>query len=665
MADPTTKSETYRMQGGINTKVSLYVTGEGEFLALQNVDFRSIGALSSFAGSTPAMSASATSPITGIVSSYAPNYSTYVASASYTVFGTDAYNVSVVTGGTFQAKMAYVVPGAASPFSFAVGNGVFGCNGNDFWTSPGGSFLGSVWQYSLPKPVRFGATLTRVGAGGAGLSGFIVMYYSLVRQDGLYGPALAVTYTCTGESAISFNIPYGPNLGVGNSLSAGLTAIPGLSLGSFGLSGVQAWVQLNANAPVAFTSLFGVTSSAWSAGATVGFNFTASAGIVFNKNSASIPAPYDYQGSLLYGGPNTTQGSDGLTWTYPPAFNPRYCEFFANCLFMAGLGPRVQTPNEALLGIQTNPNQFVARVLYSNPGTPEQIDYENFFDVGTDGLPVTGLRRFFTQLVVWKQSSTWVLGGADIDNFVLTEVSPVYGCISHRANCVWNQTLWFLDSKGIFEYNGSNVQCVSAKVEDYFKRMNADAASTEAVMIHVKERNEIWTAIPIDGATKNNLIVVYDYEALGWTTRTCPPGSLTALAALTLGRNKTVPYYGTASGMIGTFGASLVGDAGQGITAAIKTRFIAPFGNSVECQFRKLYVDATVPQGVTFPIAVNFYADKGASPYLSTTMALGSFQNRLEFGIPAKSLAIEFIYSGATFFQLEGFTLETRFQRNV
>jgi hypothetical protein len=88
-------------------------------------------------------------------------------------------------------------------------------------------------------------------------------------------------------------------------------------------------------------------------------------------------------------------------------------------------------------------------------------------------------------------------------------------------------------------------------------------------------------------------------------------------------------------------------------------------GNTVTKMFRRLYVDSTVPSGQTYPIVVNLYADRSTTPTYSTTMVLTGPQNRIDFGVPGKSIAVEMIYSGASFFQLNGFTIEYRFQRAV
>lgn len=646
MPYPLLKSENYLAVGGLNTKASLYITGEGEFINLQNVDFRTPGALSSFAGSTLFVTAGATSVVNGIAPFQLSTLNSQTG-LSLSVVTTDAYNVSSVTGGSFVRLLPYIYPGTTAPMSMASGGSMLtGCNGYDFW-----GFFGSSlgWQFSMGKPLAIlGAGVSTLGfstvaAGPGGLTGSLVMYYSLIRSDGFIGPALAVSYPISGASVISIPIPQRPNLSVGGGA--------GLSFGSFGASGIIAWARVNNGLPVAYGSSsaagvtllpFGLTTGGVPS-ITFAANYTATGWWV------TTPQPDDYQGSFAYAPSGQLQGG-GYFAQDPGGFNgpynPKVCVAYQNRLFTA------------------NHYQFPSRVVFSRPGNIEKAELDSFFDVGIkDPAGVVAMADYFTQLAIFKRRSTWALSGSGPDTFVLSQVSDIYGCISKNAVVVWNQNCWFLDEKGIFEFNGANVQCVSNKVDDYFQRMNTTVAANTAVMVHVKERNEVWCAIPIDGAAFNNLIIVYDYLAQAWTTRTTPPGDFSALAVVAFGTTKPTVYYG-ASGQIGTFGSSLVGDNGQPFTCVIQSRYVAgEFGNSVTKQYRRLFVDAAIPAGMTYPILVNFYADKGVTPYSSVTMILTGFQDRIDFGIPAKSVSAEIIYNGASFFQFNGFTIDYRFQR--
>lgn len=601
-----------------------------------------MGALSSFAGSTQFSLVGSTSAITGIAS-----YFQSVA-ATPQVIATDMYNLCNVTGRTFIPLLPSLInaPTAFSQRSLVLagssaGAGVlFGCGAGDFWRTQGTT--ATSWQFSLGKPTRtsvaFGAAL------GGAMSGPLVMYYSLARSDGFWGPARAITYSLTGSSFVSFTIPNNPNIQIGSTGGGGIYIGTSVALSSFGLSGIQIWAQINSGPIYQYGDLVPLGT----VGFTLSFGFTGASffipGSSYQPSGVQYRLPQDFQGAFIYGLGSTQGGLDATVSSAADGDNPQCIEYHYDRLFSA----------------------IGSRVIYSNPGTPEEADYENFFFVAQNQpLDITTMKSYFTQLLLWKFDSTWSLSGTSPDTFVLTQSTPIYGCISKNGACVWEQKCWFLDAKGICEFNGANTAIVSNKVESYFKLMNVQAAAKTAIMVHVKERNEVWCAIPISGSEKNNLLVVYDYLSNAWTTRTIANDDLTFLASLTLGNTKPVIYNGTSAGMINYYGSSMVGDNGVGFTSIIKSRFVTQFGNSVEAMYRRLYLDVSVPPGTTQNFLINLYADKGASPYYSVTMSVSSFQNRIDFGVPARSMAVEFIYSTNSFMQLNGFTIESRFQRNV
>jgi hypothetical protein len=643
---PKQKSECYTNFGGIDVKSSQYVTDITEFLNLKNVDFRVVGSLSSDSGSTAYTTVNSTLPILGVADYFSQSLSTgstdYIFGGTVTIVGVDQQNVCDCTGGTFLPLMhSRVTGGVLNPTSFVLANSLYGCNGIDAWTYQGSTV---AWQFSLGKPFIRSANPSPQYNAGTSLVGSLSVYYALLRQDGFYGPVNTAGFSTTGSNSIFFYPASGPDLNIALTGNPGSPLSPAnVSFGSFGLSGIQMWLQFN-NGPIyAKTSLLGITT-----GQPLGVSFAADYATNGWSINAAIPNPSDFQGAFVYG-LGSTQGSDN---SQALGSNPNVQEYFYNQLFSAGFG-----------------SSFRSRVIFSNAGTPEQADYRNFFDVApNDPNGVSAMKAYFTQLAIFKPDSSWALSGTGPETFSLSQVSPIYGCIAKRAACVWNQKLWFLDKQGICEWNGANTSVISTKVQTFFERMNVSVAALSAIMVHVKERNEVWTAIPIDGSSFNNIIIIYDYVAQAWRTRTCPPGNLTEMNVLSLGSAKPKNYFGTYSGMIGTFGNSFIGDNGAGFTSVIKTGFQSEMGNSVTKMFRRLFVDATVPAGQTQAIQVNFYADHSTTAAYQTTMVISNTpsQQRIDFGIPGKSLSVEFIYNGnGGFLQLNGYTIEFRFQRSV
>ena len=640
------KSENYTNFGGINRKSSQYITDKNEFLNLENVDFRTLGSLSSFAGTTKFNISGATptqSPISGLAGFYPISLSFPITGNSYALVATNLSNVYNVTGGTFLSVYSYLTYPNLSPLRstnfIAGGDYLYAADGNKFVIYNG---VTTAYEYSLPKP--YGLT-TAIGGGGSagGISGILLFFQSFVRNDGFVGPAVGITQQYNGNTFVQI---------VTRTLSPELTtAFPlgyGASLGNFGISGIALWYSLNNSQPAIYKDLVppGSTFIFTSAG------FTADFGVTLT----TYTEPEDYYGTFLVGAESDNGAT--LTPSGKPISdgNPLAIEVFASQLFTAG---HAYAPD---------------RVWYSQIGQYQKRDLEGFFEVNSnDGDICSCLVSFFTQLVIFKTNSIYVLTGSDPDSFVLTQVNSQYGCLAPNAACIWEQNLWFLDKKGICAFNGANTKVVSTKMEDYFNRMNIANARHLAVMLHVKERSEVWCAIPIDGSAYPNILIVYDYVADAWTTRDVPGAigssgtyglhALNNLYQAAQGSTKAVTFWGDSSGSIFNFGNSLLSDNGSGMTCVIQTRFLSDLGHSVEKQWRRLYIDAVIPAGTTQVWEINFYADQGSTPVLSQTFALSDFQRRMDFGIPSKDLSVEFIYSGGQFLQLNGYTIEYRFQR--
>lgn len=616
MPYPKLKAENYENFGGINRKLSTYLTGPQEFLNLQNVDFRTTGALSSFCGSTQSVLGGITGPVTGACDFFT-GFSTFP--ASYMLAATGSSFLYNTTGGTFQNIHRFIFAGQTNSFSFLKSTVLYGANNYDFFKYPGSS-VNAALQYSLPKPYNISGIAGSTGAGG--LSGQIRVYWAFVRYDGLLGPINDHQQVApVGNFAINVLVPrlwttFGTQ---------------GISNGSFGLSYLRVWYSFNGSDPQSNVNPVALTDTTYTiTDAFTGFT-------QFNDFD-------DYFGTFLYGNNSDNGATFGLN-NYQ-ADNPDTIEIYANSLFSAGFRFQPDT------------------VWFSRPGEFEKHDLDAFFDYrANDGDKITLLKNYFSQLVIFKSNTIGTLTGTNADDFTLSEVNNQYGNLSNNSSCIFNQRLWFLDKKGVCEYNGANTRIVSDRVEYIFLRMNINVARTTAMMIHVKERNEVWCAIPIDGSTTNNIIVVYDYIADAWTTRTV--NNCTYLTNYNQGATKPVTVFGDASGMIYSYGQSLLTDNGSAFTSIVKTGFNHDMGHSVEKMYRRLFVDAAIPSGATYDMLVNFYTNQGSSPALTMTFAISEFQKRLDFGLSAKDMSVEFIYSQGNFLKLNGYTIEYRFQRAV
>lgn len=334
--------------------------------------------------------------------------------------------------------------------------------------------------------------------------------------------------------------------------------------------------------------------------------------------------------------------NDNLYFTLTPSI----LELYNNQLFMAGF------------------SSISSTVYWSEIAAPDEIAPENFAEFRTeDGDKITGMKTYQGSLIVTKQRSIHRLTGTDPTDFTLSQISDQYGCLSNKALVTWENYLWVLSEAGIVQYNGANIDIVSNKIQPIIDRINIPAALQNAVAVHYRRQNEVWFAVPVDGSSVNNIILVYDYLIGNWTKyEGLSPSTMFIAQGV---KPNLVPFIGGYSGTLANIGETLISDFGNAITCMITTHFTAKRGQTVESQYRRFYLDVDPIVGVTSPIEINLRANYGTSNVVTRTMYQNPFQSRIDFGIPSRSIQAQIIHQSASLgFKMNGYTFSSRFQRD-
>lgn len=713
--NPKFKSENYNLLGGINQKISQYDSQQNEFLDIKNFDFQTPFALTERWGSTQYMSQGFSAPIRFVNEFQNLNGSSFVfvgtsgalwygaTSGQHqgvslsSISSTQVFNVGQYPYFFFDPIGGYFLnQGARAPVN--IFNGFY-------WGSPGTMIIGGYINgqnnlMSSPlvdnsfisdrnKYLRFNGTsfypvgmlhpavsraTAQIQTSGAATTSFGVMtlgwwtmYAQYVNNRGFAGPIWPIfTLDCS-------------TLNAGGSVVAPTPA-------TFGGSLVYGFVDLWTPSGFGIQTVNTYTFFKSETGATITPLITGRSDI----SGGSLWAPnYVYYGAFTVTGETTripigvtnAQGGTGgfsalinNIGTVPdPIVNERFVIGGTMANFVSPEIPiHIRYNLIAPELIESHKNRmFVVEpnnpssVFFSESGEPEGYQLKNSFEVRTnDGDIISGMKSYSNKLCIFKRKSFHVLYGEDENTFILQEASNIYGAVNYRSIINFEDTLGFLDQKGIVLYNGAKPEIISQKVQPIFDRMNYAAGITNACMVHDKLRNQIMCAIPVDGASLNNITVVFDYLAKAWTTY---DGFTPSYFAEVQGRNNTKNvFYGTPSGIVNWFGSSFFSDNGTGATSYFKTRFLKDMGESVQKQFRRLYLNLEYDASATYIIPVNFYQDYGTSKVLQTTMVLGQFQERIDFGISGKSIAFEIanIQTNSPL-KIYGYTVESRLQRRV
>lgn len=649
MSNEKLKSENYQAFGGINSKFSPYSLGPMEFLDLVNVDFHVPGSLSQRWGTTLHISASG--PVTGLYeferttgySGLAFSHSGSIKFANFqTIVGVSSpfqatlltwdpvSSATVGTGARSASVPIYMMPsifgGNFMDYS-TFNNRLYLADGNIFYKFDGSTL--SMWGLPPVLGATYGITTAIGGQPARGHFGGSVIsvalsYVNLDFQEGPvtymgYADLKAVAAATFVACSLPYVIPDGFQI-IGINLYESIGASP-QPFGPFYLR--QSVIQGSSLLAPTGTDATGFGSKS---GGTM-------------LSSATIAPSYVYP----FIGVTVPPGTGSTTALYSVNL-PSMLEIFSNQLFMAGMADKLST------------------LLFSDIGKGEQVSPQNSIEIRTnDGDRITGIKTYNQRLMIGKAFSIHQLMGEDTDNFVISQLSSEYGLYNNRCSTVYGDLFAFLDRKGIVEFNGAALNLISFKIQPIIDRINQGAAVTHACMVHDKVRNQILVGVPIDGATINNYTLAYDYIAKAWTTYKGFTPEIFAKTRSILGREVT--FFGGFSGNISYFGPSLFSDNGTGFSMLIKSRFVHDMGDSIQKQFRYLYVNIDAPSS-TLAIPVNFYQDYGSSVVLGRTLVISRFQDRLDFGISAKSVAFEMFQTSINVpFRFNGYTLDERMQR--
>ncbi len=647
----------YNSLGGINNKVSPYLNSAMEFLKLENFDFQIPGSLTSRWGSTQYFGHSLSGKVNGLYEFIQTTGESYLyAIAGGTMgFALDNGFSSIYSGVGSSSSIYFFERGEGDlglslrPFDFdfdTLQNNAFFANQNIFLKSTGAS----VYLFGLPEFQPLGST-TPMSIGSSGIvAGFSGFYYYKMAFVNSYGLAGAPNPTTThGMSGILLPTPiYYPAIQTQGATAIFISArgLSGLPVPNMDITGVALFRSLAQGTTVAVNQ---IDNLAFYLAAVEGVT-PRSIGVTFMDRDPQAGVTI-MNGAIL---PWNWYTFDGASYQFTENLGfgitliPKFIETFDNRLFSAGMS--------------FAPSTF----YFSEDGEPENFQPDFNIEVRTnDGEPISALKAYNGNMIVFKPSSFHSLNTSDAfnpSNWSLTQISAEYGCLSNRAVAEYNDLLVFLDRKGIIRFNGANIEILSTKVDPIFQRMNVAAAKSQALMTYDKQRNQILCEIPVDGATMNNLTVVWDMISNCWTTYSgYHPGIITVgQGALT---NDQI-FMGGYSGLISYFGASFTSDNGVGFTCIAKSGFAHDMGYATESLFRRLYSDM-VPQGASAFVDVNFYQDYGASIVFGATIAQTPFQTKIEMGIPARSLSVEYVKGGTFAMTLHGFTIEARYLRNI
>lgn len=620
------KEASYKNLGGINVISSDYTTGPTEFLDIRNMGFVRPGALTSRPGQETLLAISSSTLLVKPTTQME-----YVRENGETVIlydsGQTLYNLAGTAVGTSLTSSATL----GLTIDYVVQNDfLFFANGHR-WMVFGGTIA-----------VNYASNSATVGSG---YGGFLATFHTGLT------PTNGVTAVIPPGAYYFFLSPArGPQSLISQYGLPGISLLPEPKTNQL-LFGLGALVTLTATvASMGRWLMYGFDMPQGYGYSAVAVQYQRLESMTYDANDRILNTlkstdTYAFRASTWVGG-NTALGIEFDHYTlsadwenqYAITTMPRYLETYNNMLFACGFSAQP------------------VKVLFSEIGEPERIKEENFFEIRTkDNNPITGCMFFQDSLLFFKKRSIHELIGTSPQELVLKTINLEYGALNNEGIVVFQNKLWFVDEKGICEYNASNIRTVSEPIETYLDQVD----KTKIKALHYKDRNEVWFCA-------DNKCFVYDYFSNAWTIYDNIPIDRTSGAIVLPNGANFDPYYWRTDGSYQQrvrFGQTLASDFGQNITLVAKTRFHKAEGDSLQKLFRRLYIDTECATlyGGTF----NFSQDYGSSVVLTKSTTLVSFQERVDFGISARAVSVEMIIKAGLSFTVNGYTIESRLLRSV
>lgn len=149
-----------------------------------------------------------------------------------------------------------------------------------------------------------------------------------------------------------------------------------------------------------------------------------------------------------------------------------------------------------------------------------------------DGEKITALKTIFLPLinqevlVIFKEKSTYILSGEDIDTFAIQKVSAEFGAVSPLSLVQVGNELMFLTQEGVTSLSTATAQgnittsFLSNRIKPQIERLNR-LMLENSFAVHLRNRQEVWWFVAEGSAGQNQLALIYNYGINRcWSRRT-------------------------------------------------------------------------------------------------------------------------------------------------
>lgn len=196
--------------------------------------------------------------------------------------------------------------------------------------------------------------------------------------------------------------------------------------------------------------------------------------------------------------------------TYAPS--GKFIEIYKDRLWVAG---NVDNPDRIYFSTSNVNGSDIEDWTIPLADEEEINQHGGFIDVRSyDGGNIIGLKQLFGSLVIFKNKSAYKIYGDTPEDFELVQLFNCGGAIADKTICSGSNGAFFLNTDGIYFYDGTNIKLISDAVKDVVNRINKDYISNS---VGAYFNNKYYLSVPLDDSKTNNMIIVYDISLGSFT----------------------------------------------------------------------------------------------------------------------------------------------------
>lgn len=302
-----------------------------------------------------------------------------------------------------------------------------------------------------------------------------------------------------------------------------------------------------------------------------------------------------------------TWSFDGTTWTEITDYTlSGGGSEFPRAAHLLSLHERIFAAN-----IDNGGTRYRSRIQFSNAGAAGVWDTDDWIDVSPDdGQQITAMVAYGESIIIFKESSVYVLSGTDPTSFTLYPLDAEVGTTAPASVHPAANLLLFFDPKaGAYSFDGADFKKIDDKILTHvLDGMNYDAGYKAAGWVY---RDRYYLSVPWGSATDNSRTFVYDTRNKAWTQWSY------GVNAFVLFESEL--YGGEANGTGGIYKLmSGITDDGATISSYVETAWLSPENEAVRGRLRR--VDWAFTALGNIDITVELYRDFGTDVYKSQTI---------------------------------------------